>query len=461
MTDRRRNLYFFLFVFLGGLFSIESYGAITFLRASGYSRIATSPTAPIIYAGFAENGSTCEKDGINTCNTCAGAISGQNRLPCNKTSAYPTLELVIYFKTSSTDLTSAQIKMFAGEEEITLETNDKSTSITTNTELMVKAEWSKICEAFTEANTDCLTAIASKALKIGFDKDAGGTLDEYLSLTLVTRNVLPDGVLFREYTDCATTESTKGHFCHFEVSAGDEKVYLDNLKYGDETFTSEVTGADYSQLVFFYEKNTTNDDQATLLSVKNNSPEAPVSINKSNTPPLEKFYLTGLSNNSRYCFVMANQDLTGNVSFFTNDDVFASQSATMCATPEEVFGALSGKQCFIATAAYGGPLAQEVETFRQFRDRFLLSSSLGQRFVKFYYNWSPPLAEMISESPTFKVITQFLLLPLLIVAKASLGWGLGKTFLVFLLGVFLLFGKNIFKFFSRTFSRAFLKVKNK
>jgi len=54
-------------------------------------------------------------------------------------------------------------------------------------------------------------------------------------------------------------------------------------------------------------------------------------------------------------------------------------------------------QCFIATAAYGTPLHEDIEVLRDFRDEYLMTNPLGREFVRMYYETSPPIAEVISE----------------------------------------------------------------
>lgn len=53
--------------------------------------------------------------------------------------------------------------------------------------------------------------------------------------------------------------------------------------------------------------------------------------------------------------------------------------------------------CFIATAAYGTDTAKEIDILREFRDEVLLPNSLGTKFVSFYYETSPPIADFISQ----------------------------------------------------------------
>jgi hypothetical protein len=71
----------------------------------------------------------------------------------------------------------------------------------------------------------------------------------------------------------------------------------------------------------------------------------------------------------------------------------------------------SGKWCFIATAAYGTPMAEEIEILREFRDQYLLTSPVGQGLVDLYYVVSPPIAQFITEHPSLKPIVRVGLVP--------------------------------------------------
>ncbi len=67
--------------------------------------------------------------------------------------------------------------------------------------------------------------------------------------------------------------------------------------------------------------------------------------------------------------------------------------------------------CFIATAAYGTPLAEEIQVLRDFRDRYLITNPVGRSFVDFYYRTSPPIAEFINDHPLLKPVVRMALVP--------------------------------------------------
>jgi alpha-tubulin suppressor-like RCC1 family protein len=72
---------------------------------------------------------------------------------------------------------------------------------------------------------------------------------------------------------------------------------------------------------------------------------------------------------------------------------------------------LPTSRCFIATAAYGTPMAEEIQILREFRDEYLLTNTLGQALVDLYYRVSPPIAEFITEHPGLRPVVRLGLVP--------------------------------------------------
>jgi len=68
-------------------------------------------------------------------------------------------------------------------------------------------------------------------------------------------------------------------------------------------------------------------------------------------------------------------------------------------------------RCFIATAAYGTPMAEEIQILREFRDEYLLTNLMGQALVDFYYKVGPLIAEFITEHQSLKPIVRAGLVP--------------------------------------------------
>jgi hypothetical protein len=70
-----------------------------------------------------------------------------------------------------------------------------------------------------------------------------------------------------------------------------------------------------------------------------------------------------------------------------------------------------GTGCFIATAAYGTPMAEEIQILRDFRDQYLVTNPVGEALVEFYYRVSPPIAEFITEHPSLRPMVRAGLMP--------------------------------------------------
>jgi len=62
----------------------------------------------------------------------------------------------------------------------------------------------------------------------------------------------------------------------------------------------------------------------------------------------------------------------------------------------------SSSSCFIATAAYSTSAHPDIDTFRNFRDKKLLTNPVGQALVSLYYKISPSIANYVKRQPVIK-----------------------------------------------------------
>lgn len=63
--------------------------------------------------------------------------------------------------------------------------------------------------------------------------------------------------------------------------------------------------------------------------------------------------------------------------------------------------------CYIATAVYGDAFAPEVMVLRQFRDNFLMKSTLGRQFVSVYYAYSPDFVAWMEDKPRLQSLIRW------------------------------------------------------
>jgi hypothetical protein len=120
-----------------------------------------------------------------------------------------------------------------------------------------------------------------------------------------------------------------------------------------------------------------------------------------------------------------------NTSPIQDGEVF---SATATLTTASTGGGGGGGGCFIATAAYGSPSEPHVNLLRRFRDRFLITNPVGRRLVELYYSYSPPLAGYIAGHAGLRAIVRISLLPLLVVSRIALSFGLLPAAVLMLVG---------------------------
>ncbi len=86
-------------------------------------------------------------------------------------------------------------------------------------------------------------------------------------------------------------------------------------------------------------------------------------------------------------------------------------------TPPAPVGAVDA--CFIATAAYGSVMANDVSMLRRFRDAVLRRSVFGELAVEGYYTFGPALAAVIGESELLRATARDMLQPLVDLARTT------------------------------------------
>ena len=84
-------------------------------------------------------------------------------------------------------------------------------------------------------------------------------------------------------------------------------------------------------------------------------------------------------------------------------------------------GGGNSSTCFIATAAFGSPMAREVGVLREFRDDVLLPHAAGRAAVAAYYRIGPALAGVIAQSETLKALVRAGLAPMIWLAPLARG----------------------------------------
>ena len=136
------------------------------------------------------------------------------------------------------------------------------------------------------------------------------------------------------------------------------------------------------------------------------------------TTTATSFKHIGLTAGTTYSYRVSARDATGNNSVST-----APISATTL--PEPATDGPSGSRCFIATAAYGSPMARDVRYLRAFRDQYLLPNKPGRWFVEQYYRVSPLLADALRAHDGWRAIVRFALAPLVALSKWLVS---GETF---------------------------------
>jgi hypothetical protein len=452
------------------LFSLKASATLTLVSYPQYVYTLddTDKTNIILNSGM--TGTSCTGSGSATCNSCSNIstfTSGVEHV-CNNYQIYPDLKFVVVLKTDNASgfTASTKISMKKSAGSVVRTSQNSQGTITANQEVTAEFLWRDICALSTGDSDDSCTDSFRTVIEVGFDKDGSGAFTESQKFTIAHRYVKSMPASF-EYQSlgCADTNN-KPAFCNFYVYPGDEKVFVtaDNSSVGSFSapnlsalapappLSADPSGQKYASLRIYYAQG------GNFNSLTPNSDFYDLIFDPSGGS-LKDAKLEGLTNDQQYIFMMASVDDGGNVTHFYNDTLAVKscpsdgtsicndpsatyyangRSLTQSAIPRTVYGLLDKTKCFVATAAFGSPMDQNVELLRNFRDQYLMSFDWGRKFVKSYYQWGPKAAQVLVENPTLRWGVRQALWPIVGFAYLVLHFGIWSAFAILIVAFGLL-----------------------
>lgn len=419
-------------------FSNIALSAVTVRSVGGasYTELDTTNNKYTVYGGIAGECSSYSSN--STCDSCKSNTT--NLRACNTRRVNKDLMVVVTFSSDQT-LNNAKVEVRTENQGGSAMANGyagNNVTAASGSNVTVAAPWSYFCQydsnfnstACTPSGTDNQVSFqnSSRSLNIWVDENNNGTFEEgekynvgtihlhYIKPTLEASDPLIN------HNFCISAGGGEIGICGYTLKPGDEKLYLqDIVAGGGSTITTDSGAPDWHGLAMFAV-------QSTPVASIRTSMADPVIRTYNSSYELQDSTIDGLSNYVDTCVLVGNINKAQNIYHFINSD--GGNSANTCASPSEVVGMLSDKSCFISTAAFGSDMASEVQTFREFRNKYMLSSEFGRTLVKTYYKYSPALANIIADSEVLRAATRTALYPVLGFVLVSLQIGLLPSFAI-------------------------------
>lgn len=454
----------FLGLVLASVISTTANAAITITsindtRASNIEGVGTANIT--VYGGVTGSLSRCASSPTDaTCDNCVTSTTGDNGLiACNNRRIHPDLRFQITIKSDSVETGVPRITTNADSSTTQATLVDTPTTVAKNTDVTITVTWSSLCNLIASANsgtspfsssgTCTLAANTDEAraiLRVGIDDGSGdGDVDDFKTITFIVRDGIEvdgSGVSLGKSCggDASNDDITAVGICYFEVGSGDKKAFMKKIAALNNFPTG--TNIRFNWVRALYTKRTSpNTPNHAAINASSTFEDLLVSGSDPSSLSLSPARITNsIENDAVYDFKVAVVDAARNVGYYTaaahDTDCDSADStsptpptgsgAAECHTarPSEVVGILSEQtNCFVATATYGSPMAKEVSTFRAFRDRFIVPTSWGKAFVRFYYKEGPKAASFIAENETLRTASRVALWAPLQMAKFALQYG--------------------------------------
>ncbi len=397
------------------------------VQITGTSQVGRDATnsVTIVYGGIA--GPICASPVANsTCNTCLQAGTAD---ACNLTGVHSTLIITVSFTLTKDIPGTGTIK--AGVYVIADGASALSGSpllvdvplpAVAATTVQVTTTWGELCSltGFPNCTGIADDQVLSGQLAFGIDSSGVSSgsavdFDETKRVPIKLHHLTPASAQSTQ-TFCPATPAQGA--CNVKFLAGDQKAYVDSFPVALGVATSGIAWDGVAFFPISVPVDGTGDAAAYSTFVTNRVAPTIKALSAGN---LADSSITGLTNYEKFCLVYGTKNLAQNIYKIVNDPLAA---ATGCIIPSEVVGILDDKHCFISTAAFGSEMAPEVQSFRNFRDQFLIHNYFGRKFIKFYYQEGPAAADLISKSEFLKSATRTLLYPVLGFVQISLQFGI-------------------------------------